>query len=60
MERSLFTSDADGKALIPRPAQPGMMLLNAVQMIQPDAETAAATEAVWLSLWASTTFYLEK
>jgi hypothetical protein len=35
-------------------------LVNAVQMIQPTAEQAKGSGAVWMSLWASTTYEIKR
>ena len=59
-ERVVFTSDAEGKIIIPRPEQAGLMLLSAVQMVEPDEKTVVETKAVWVSLWASMTFGILK
>lgn len=59
VKHTLYKTDAQGVVTIPRPRQPGMMLLNAVHMIEPDAKTILKTGAVWESLWASTTFAIE-
>ena len=57
--RVLYQTDQQGVATILRPDKAGMMLLNAVHMIEPDAQTILKTGAVWESLWASTTFAIE-
>lgn len=54
-----YKTDRQGIASIPRPVTKGIMLLNAVHMIEPDAKTILKTGAVWESLWASTTFAIE-
>ena len=59
INRVLYKTDQQGVASIPRPAERGVMLLNAVHMIEPDAKTMLKTGAVWESLWASTTFAIE-
>lgn len=59
VKHTLYKTDTQGVVTIPRPKQPGMMLLNAVHMIEPDAKTMLKTGAVWESLWASTTFAIE-
>ncbi len=59
LEPMRYTTDAQGIVTLARPEQPGMMLLNAVHMVVPDAKTILKTGAVWESLWASTTFAIE-
>lgn len=54
-----YQTDRNGIVTLPRPAKTGVMLLNAVHMIEPDAKTILETGAVWESLWASTTFAIE-
>ncbi|MGB1254838.1 MAG: DUF4198 domain-containing protein [Thiolinea sp.] len=54
-----YHTDEEGKVTIPRPANSGVMLLNAVHMVEPDAATMLDTGAVWESLWASVTFAIE-
>ena len=51
-------TDKDGRVVIPR-AHGGSFLINAVQMIEPSKELVEQTGAVWESLWASMTYYLE-
>jgi uncharacterized GH25 family protein len=52
---TLMRTDAEGVALLP--VAPGMSYLaDAVVLREPDAETAAAQDAVWESLWAALTF----
>ncbi|MGB1012287.1 MAG: DUF4198 domain-containing protein [Thiolinea sp.] len=59
VKHTLYKTNAQGLAVIPRPEQYGMMLLSAVHMIEPDAKTILKTGAVWESLWASMTFAIE-
>lgn len=54
IKTSLMT-DIDGKITIPR-ANGGLFLVNAVKMIEPDEKTAAETNAVWESIWASLSY----
>ncbi len=52
---TLLRTDAEGIALLP--VAPGnSYLADAVVLREPDAETAAAQDAVWESLWAALTF----
>lgn len=51
----LLRTDGDGKVTLPR-VPGGRYLLNAVRLMVPDAATAAETNAVWESRWASVTF----
>ena len=59
VQQTVYQTNTQGEVAIPRPDQPGMKLLNAVHMIEPDAKTMLKTGAVWESLWASTTFAIE-
>ena len=50
-------TDAEGRVSVPvADLPPRDVLANVVKMRQPDAAKAGATDAVWESLWASTTF----
>ena len=59
VQHTLYRTDVQGMVALPRPEQPGVMLLSAVHMIEPDAATILKTGAVWESLWASMTFAIE-
>ena len=59
VQLTLYRTDVQGMVALPRPKQPGVMLLSAVHMIEPDAATILKTGAVWESLWASMTFAIE-
>lgn len=56
VKHSLHTTDQYGRMTIPQPDKAGMVMLNAVHMIEPDKTTAEKTGAVWVSLWASTSY----
>jgi len=51
-------TDEMGKVEIPV-AGGGFFLINAVHMVEPSPEIASLSKAVWMSLWASTTFALD-
>lgn len=53
-----YRTDQNGRVSIPKGAG-GVFLVNAVQMIQPTAEQAKGSGAVWMSLWASTTYEIK-
>lgn len=53
-----YRTDQNGRVSIPKAAG-GVFLVNAVQMIQPDAAQAMGSGAVWMSLWASTTYEIK-
>ncbi len=55
--RSTVATDDNGRALVPR-SDGGRFLLNAVHVIEPTPRTLEDINAVWESLWASTTFEL--
>lgn len=50
-------TDATGRVTIPR-AEGGEFLVNAVQMIEPDA-TQTAQGVHWVSIWGTTTYFIE-
>lgn len=58
VEKIQLKTDADGKVEIPV-ADGGLFLVNAVHMVIPDETDGDTKDAVWLSLWASTTFMID-
>lgn len=52
-----YQSDANGEVTIPRRA--GDFLINAVVLEEPRPSMAEKLDAVWVSLWASTTYTIE-
>lgn len=56
--KTAYRTDENGRVRIPKGAG-GVFLVNAVQMIQPDAAQANGSGAVWMSLWASTTYEIK-
>ena len=56
--KSTYRTDQAGRVSIPK-GEGGVFLVNAVQMIQPTAEQAMGSGAVWMSLWASTTYEIK-
>ena len=57
VNKTLFTTDAQGRVRIPRRGAPGVYLLNAVHMVEPPPNDHGV---VWKSLWASTTFEVRR
>ncbi|WP_101759005.1 DUF4198 domain-containing protein [Oceanicoccus sp. KOV_DT_Chl] len=58
LEAQLITDD-QGKIVIPV-LQGGEFMVSAVHMVRPSPELSASTEAVWQSLWTSTSFAVDK
>lgn len=56
-EMTKFKTDANGEVSIPRST--GDFLVNAVVIEEPSANVAEKLSAVWVSLWASTTYTIE-
>ena len=56
--KTSLTTDKNGRVEIPK-AKGGEFLVNAVQMIEPSAAVKAQTGAVWESLWASVTYFVD-
>ncbi|MGB0412139.1 MAG: DUF4198 domain-containing protein [Pikeienuella sp.] len=54
---SKYRTDATGRVTIPR-GEGGEFLLNAVQIVEPDAaQTARGVD--WISIWGTTTYFIE-
>lgn len=56
--KTSLTTDANGVVEIPQ-ANGGEFLVNAVQMIKPSEKVRNETGAVWESLWASVTYFID-
>lgn len=56
-ELSFLRTDANGIVTVPR--QQGDFLISAVKLEEPSARIAEATDSVWISLWASSTYWIE-
>lgn len=54
---TIYRTDATGRVTVPR-GTGGEFLVNAVQMIEPDA-AQAANGVHWVSIWATTTYMIE-
>ena len=54
-DKTVAQSDADGVITID--LQPGRYLINAVKLEEPGERMAEQLDVVWVSLWASTTFW---
>jgi uncharacterized GH25 family protein len=55
-EQVKYTTDADGIVAIPR--RPGRILVNAVRIEEPTEALAQRLDVVWVSLWASTSYWV--
>jgi len=52
--------ETDEKGRIEVPVEDGgLFLVNAVHMVEPSQKVAGSSRAVWMSLWASTTFLID-
>lgn len=58
VEQIKLSTDKQGKVDVPV-VEGGLFLINAVHMIEPTKDVASTSKAAWMSLWASTSFFID-